>query len=130
MTHEEEIIRFINENGEITQGDALFYFGCGRLASRIWDLKKAGYKIKKRMKKVRCKNGSYAHVAAYSWDIPIEQEIAEVKEKIEKAEYELKECYWQENEGFSVPNTELVEIRLKNLREKLEELEKEAEENE
>ena len=40
MTQCERIINYIEDNGSITQLDALREFGCMRLASRISDLKK------------------------------------------------------------------------------------------
>ena len=67
MTQCEQILDFMERNGSITQMDALACFGCARLASRICDLKKAGYNIEKETVKVRCRNGSFAYVAAYSF---------------------------------------------------------------
>lgn len=45
MNQCERIIEYIEQNGSITQLDALREFGCMRLASRISDLKKAGFPI-------------------------------------------------------------------------------------
>ena len=39
------------------------------LASRICDLKTAGYQIKREMIKVRKRGGAIAHVARYSWEV-------------------------------------------------------------
>lgn len=49
MTQTEKILKYLQENGGITQLQAAEYFGCYRLGARIWELKKAGYRIKKTM---------------------------------------------------------------------------------
>ena len=41
----EQILQFMQKYGAITPLDAFAEFGCMRLASRISELKKAGYKI-------------------------------------------------------------------------------------
>ena len=41
----EDILRYIDENGEITSRDAMIHLGVYRLASRINDLKKRGYQF-------------------------------------------------------------------------------------
>jgi len=41
-------------------------YGCSRLASRICDLKKIGWRIKKEMVRVACRGGKHAYVARYS----------------------------------------------------------------
>ena len=41
----ERILNYIDEYGSITQMDALREFSCMRLASRVCDLRKAGYNI-------------------------------------------------------------------------------------
>lgn len=40
LTQCERILQYIEENGSITQLDALREFGCMRLASRMCDIKK------------------------------------------------------------------------------------------
>lgn len=67
MNQLEKIINFINEHGSITQMQALRYFGCGRLASRICDLRQAGYEIETETIAVRNRDGSKSYVAAYKW---------------------------------------------------------------
>ena len=68
MNQLEKIIKFIDENGSITQRQALNFCGCGRLASRICDLKAADYKIKTELIKVKNADGSTSRVAQYSWE--------------------------------------------------------------
>ena len=62
-----KVINFINTNGSITDDQARHLLGVGRLASRICDLKKADYKIKTELIKVRNRDGSFSRVARYSW---------------------------------------------------------------
>lgn len=57
----EKIVDFMKTNGSITDRQAT------RLASRIWDLKHAGFKIKMDFIKVKNQDGSYSHVGKYSF---------------------------------------------------------------
>ena len=61
-----KVIVYMQENGSITQLEALRELGCLRLASRISELKKQGYKINRRMIKVKNKSGEPCYVAEYS----------------------------------------------------------------
>lgn len=61
----EKIIRYMTENGAITPLDALREFGCMRLASRISDLRKAGYVIHKEMATAKNKQGESVRFAVY-----------------------------------------------------------------
>lgn len=45
MTQSEMILRYMHENGSITQWEAMREFGCMRLGARIYDLKQAGTRI-------------------------------------------------------------------------------------
>lgn len=65
MSQCEKIMKYMRENGEITQRDALF-LGCQRLASRIHDLKDAGENIKAETRKVKNADGSFSYIAVYS----------------------------------------------------------------
>ena len=47
-TQEESILRWLDEGQELTPMQALNSFGCFRLASRIWNLRKKGYPIESR----------------------------------------------------------------------------------
>lgn len=49
MTQAERILQYLEENKTITQLEALSEFGIMRLASRISDLRKDGYRITRRM---------------------------------------------------------------------------------
>lgn len=46
ITQCDMILNYMRYKGAITQKDALGFFGCARLASRISDLRRAGYNIK------------------------------------------------------------------------------------
>lgn len=45
MTQCDRILNHLKENSGITQREALEMYGCMRLGSRIYDLKKRGHKI-------------------------------------------------------------------------------------
>lgn len=62
----EKIIDFMRDHGSITARQA-YHLGIMRLASRITDLKRAGYKIKSEDIKVQNRDGSSSHVAKYSF---------------------------------------------------------------
>lgn len=49
MTQCERILRHMQDYGSITQAEAISEYGCYRLGARIYDLKKAGYKIKRQI---------------------------------------------------------------------------------
>lgn len=66
MTQCEKILRYIEENGSITPLDAMREFGCMRLASRICDLKKAGYNIKREMETGKNRKGEPVLYARYT----------------------------------------------------------------
>lgn len=66
MTQVEKVYNYMQENGSVTQYEALYGFGCMRLASRISELKKAGIKVYSRFKPVKCRDGSTAYIKEYS----------------------------------------------------------------
>lgn len=66
MTQCELILDYMKAHGSITARQA-YRMGIMRLASRIADLKKAGYDIKSDTVKVECRDGSAAYVARYSF---------------------------------------------------------------
>ena len=66
LTQCERILQYIEENGSITQLDALREFGCMRLASRMCDIKKLGYPVKIEMEKSKNRHGEPIHYAMYS----------------------------------------------------------------
>lgn len=65
MTQCEKILQYIEEYGSITPLDALREFGCMRLASRISDLKRAGYDIKREFELSRNRYGEKIRYARY-----------------------------------------------------------------
>ena len=62
----EQIVDYMQKYGGITQLDAYLDSGCWRLASRISDLKKRGYAIKREMIKVQNRHGERVPIAKYS----------------------------------------------------------------
>ena len=66
MTQCEKILKYIEEQGSITPLDAMREFSCMRLASRITDLKKAGYKINSKMVTSKNKYGENVRYAMYT----------------------------------------------------------------
>lgn len=65
LTQCERILQYIEENGSITQLDALREFGCMRLASRMCDIKKMGYPVTKRTEKKKNRYGDPITYARY-----------------------------------------------------------------
>lgn len=62
----ERILNYIEENGSITQIDALREFGCMRLASRISDLKRQGVPVTRKMETSKNRYGEPVSYARYS----------------------------------------------------------------
>lgn len=56
----------MKKHGSITQLDAFLDIGCWRLASRICDLRKQGYNIKRDMITVKNRDKEDVQVARYS----------------------------------------------------------------
>lgn len=65
-TQKEMILRFMQENGSITQMQAAEEFGCWRLGARIWDLKADGYQIQKDTVSKKNRYGKAVNFAKYS----------------------------------------------------------------
>lgn len=65
MTQCELVLNYIEEHGSITARQA-YKLGIMRLASRISDLKRAGFDIKSDTVKVKCRDGSVSYVSRYS----------------------------------------------------------------
>lgn len=61
----ERVLDYIKFFGSITSLQAMQDLGCMRLASRINDLKRMGYPIRKRVKKVQNRFGEAVYVAEY-----------------------------------------------------------------
>lgn len=62
----ERIVEYMNKYGSITQLQAYVDIGCVRLPSRIHDLKRKGYAIRREMIKVKNGEGSQVPIARYS----------------------------------------------------------------
>lgn len=65
LSQNEKIIQYIEENGSISPLEALREFGCMRLASRISDLRKAGFPITSEMETTKNKKGETIRFARY-----------------------------------------------------------------
>ena len=65
-TQAERIIDYMTEFGSITQMDALRDLSCMRLASRISELRKAGYPIKSEIEVVENRYGEKCYIKRYS----------------------------------------------------------------
>ena len=61
----EVVLDFIKDHGSITARQA-YHLGIMRLASRISDLKRAGFDIVSDTVKVKNRDGSFAYVSRYS----------------------------------------------------------------
>ena len=66
MPQTQMVLRYMQENGAITQCEAFKEIGCSRLAARVKDLKKAGYPITKVMETTRNRYGKKVSFAKYS----------------------------------------------------------------
>lgn len=66
MTQCERVLRHMNDFGSITSAEAMTEYGIMRLASRISDLKKLGFPIKKEMVSGKNRYGEPTSYAQYS----------------------------------------------------------------
>lgn len=69
MTQNERILRHLRDFGSITQREATEEYGCQRLAARIGDLRKAGYKISKVTERSRNRYGEPVNYARYKLEV-------------------------------------------------------------
>lgn len=65
MTQVQKVLKHMQENGSITQLDAINEYRIYRLASRISDLKRLGYKIKTNTITFKNQDGSTGRYAEY-----------------------------------------------------------------
>lgn len=65
-TQAERVLWYIREHGSITQIEALNKLGVMRLASRVSDLRRQGFKITGKMVTVKNRWGEDCHVKQYS----------------------------------------------------------------
>ena len=66
MTQNERIVQYMRDFGSITPIEAMFDLGCMRLASRISELKRRGYDIRKETEFGRNRYGKRTAYARYS----------------------------------------------------------------
>lgn len=66
MSQEQKVEMYMERHGSITQREAIF-LGVYRLGARIYDMKKAGAKIKTENVRVRNVDGTHSYVARYSY---------------------------------------------------------------
>lgn len=66
MSQRMKVLRFLREVGPITPLDAIKEFGIMRLAARIWELRKEGYKIIKTTVTSKNRFGEEVRYARYS----------------------------------------------------------------
>lgn len=78
-TQAERILAYIEEFGSITQMDALRDLGCMRLASRISDLKKKGYRIDSELEPVKNRYGEVSYIKRYKIHEPVKVTVRVVK---------------------------------------------------
>lgn len=59
------VLQYMEDEGSITSLDAIREFGCMRLASRVSDLKRAGYPITREMETAKNRYGEQIRYARY-----------------------------------------------------------------
>lgn len=64
-SQKEAVLEYLQNHKSITPLDAIINLGAYRLSAIIFNLKKDGYKIITKLKKVQKANGEYTHVAEY-----------------------------------------------------------------
>ena len=65
MTQCERILRHLNDYGSITSREAMLEYGIYRLASRISDLKKQGYRFNVSFESMKNRYDEMTHFAVY-----------------------------------------------------------------
>lgn len=66
MTQTQRILKHLETVGSITPREALDLFGCMRLGARIWELKRAGYQIDRKMEQSKNRYGERVTYARYT----------------------------------------------------------------
>ena len=66
MTQNDRVLQYIREFGSITQLEALQDLGVMRLASRVSDLRRQGFKIVSKTEAVKNRYGETCHIKRYS----------------------------------------------------------------
>lgn len=62
----EQVLKYMELYGSITQADAVSCFHCYRLGARIFELKEQGIPIQKKTETVKRPDGTYYSFARYS----------------------------------------------------------------
>ena len=65
MSQTEMIIAYLEKYGSITHAEAAASLGCYRLSARIWELKRRGVRIKRRMEEGMNRFGGRTRYARY-----------------------------------------------------------------
>lgn len=65
MTQAQQVVKFMQENGSISTLEAFREFGITRLASRIYELRRAGLEIIAETEKAKNRYGEPVHFARY-----------------------------------------------------------------
>ena len=90
LTQCEELLDYLKKGKTITSDEAKDLFGIGRCASRIHDLLKAGWDIKKEGITVKNRHGRDCHIIRYS---------------LEKVTLELEDTICTGGQGLVIPAT-------------------------
>ena len=69
-TQHDDILNYLQEYGKLTPWKAFEHLGITKLATRVSELKRAGYDIQGKMIKVKARNGRETQVMEYWWDDP------------------------------------------------------------
>lgn len=67
-THYDRVLKYMQDNGEITSWDAIKEFGNSRLSATIYLLRKDGYQIKTNYKTSKNRYGDLVSYAVYRWE--------------------------------------------------------------
>lgn len=71
MTSQNELLMaYLAQGHEVTQIDAINKLGIGRLAARVFEIKRKGFPVVVEMRKIKKANGEDARIAVYSMKIP------------------------------------------------------------
>ena len=69
MTQKDMVLRYMRENGSITQAEAASELGCFRLGARIFDLKQDGHSIRSVSESHKNRWGHTVHYARYFLEV-------------------------------------------------------------
>ena len=69
LTQSERILRHLQDGGSLTQAEAFMEYGVGRLSSRICELRRAGYPIKRKFITRKNRYGEPVSFCEYWMDV-------------------------------------------------------------